>query len=217
MSTEICVQNYCFQGQVYSPAFSEPPSPSSIDSFSDDDMDNPLSPMSTNSDMCDDVQIVQTPRTSKKSFKRSNSDGDLCQYKSKVPKYANKYEELLQPLSPVTTLPCLVVPPLPLRSKPCDKKLQAEFESVIVDGSKDDVEAFLSKHSCDVNVNLYNSQGRTSLQQSCLDGNLELAKTLVKYGADHRLTTRDGFSTMNIAVFSGHSNLLMYILSLQRR
>ena len=43
---------------------------------------------------------------------------------------------------------------------------------------------------------------------------IELAKSLVKYGADHCLTNRDGFSTLQIAVFSGHPEMMMYILSL---
>ena len=209
MSTEICVQNYKYQGQVYSPAFSEPSSPSSM--ASSDDIMDPLSPMSTCSDSnCDEVKEVKVT----KPMKRSNSD--LCEFRSKVPKYANKYEEMLQPLSPVTTLPYKVIQPQMTVRQTTDQllKLQNEFESVITSGDIDKVEDFLSKHSTDININLYNSEGRTALQQSCADGRIDLARTLVKFGADHRLTNRDGFSTLQIAVFSGHSNLIMYILSL---
>ena len=41
-----------------------------------------------------------------------------------------------------------------------------------------------------------------------------MAKVLVKYGADSQQSTRDGFSTFHLAVFSGHSTLMTYILSL---
>lgn len=214
MSTEICVENYTFKGQVYSPAFSEPSSPSSI--YSDfEDMDS-LSPMSTCSDFnCDESQNNHQKSTST-SMKRSNSDGDLTKFRSKVPKYANKYEEMLQPLSPVTTLPCTIIPPRLSNRPNSDQliKLQNEFESVIVSDEIDKVEDFLSKHSTDININQYNYEGRTALQQSCVDGKIELAKSLVKYGADHCLTNRDGFSTLQIAVFSGHPEMMMYILSL---
>ena len=218
MSDEVCIQNYTYQGQVYSPAFSEPSSPSSIYS---EDMDS-LSPMSISTDVeCDEPQNRQKypeslVKNKSSSMKRSNSDGDLCEYRTKIPKYANKYEEMLQPLSPVTTLPCKIVQPR-TSNNPCSDqlvKLQKDFESVIISNNNEKIEDFLSKYSTDINVNLYNSEGRTALQQSCIDGKIELAKILVKYGADHRLTNRDGFSTLQIAVFSGHSDIMMYILSL---
>ena len=214
MSTEICVENYTFKGQVYSPAFSEPSSPSSI--YSDFEDTDSLSPMSTCSDFnCDESQN-NLQKSTTTSIKRSNSDGDLTKFRSKVPKYANKYEEMLQPLSPVTTLPCTIVPPRLSNRPNSDQlmKLQNEFESVIVSDEIVKIEDFLSKHSTDININQYNREGRTPLQQSCVDGKIELAKSLVKYGADHCLTNRDGFSTLQIAVFSGHPEMMMYILSL---
>ena len=213
MSTEICVENYTFKGQVYSPAFSEPSSPSSIYSDFEEDMDS-LSPMSTCSDFnCDESQNNQQKSTSTTSMKRSNSDGELTKFRSKVPKYANKYEEMLQPLSPVTTLPYIgrswtTDIPVP------NERLQRQFESVMEEGDVSAMESFLSSHgSSDVNVNQFNCDGRTALQESCLASNLPMARVLLKYGADPRMTTRDGFSTLQLAAFSGHSPLLLYILS----
>ena len=78
------------------------------------------------------------------------------------------------------------------------------------------IERFLAEHSTDVNINQYNLEGRTALQQSCVDGDLDLAKVLVKYGADHRLTTREGYPMLHLAAFSGHSELLLYILNLRK-
>ena len=80
-----------------------------------------------------------------------------------------------------------------------------------------DIEDFLTKHSENVDLNEYNEEGRTALQQSCFEGNLQLAQVLVRFGADSRLTTREGFSALHIAAFSGHSDVLLYIMSLKHR
>ena len=74
------------------------------------------------------------------------------------------------------------------------------------------VEDFLLHHSENIDVNQYNSDGRTALQQSCLVGNLPLVKLLVRFGANMRLTTREGFSILHIAAFSGHSDLLTFVM-----
>ena len=125
---------------------------------------------------------------------------------------------MLQPLSPVTTLPCEVVSPSPSRGHGIarDDKLQTEFNTVIESRDVEKVEVFLAKHSTEINVNQYNEEGRTSLQQCCVEGNLALVKVLVKYGADHLITTREGYSVTQLAAFAGKSDLLMYILNLSK-
>ena len=77
MSTTVCASNYEYQGQVYSPAFSEPSSPMSSTTSSQ--------PPSPKPDLEYDFEE---------------------EFVSKRPKFANKYEEMLQPLDPVRTLPC---------------------------------------------------------------------------------------------------------------
>ncbi|KAI8518148.1 hypothetical protein Bbelb_041650 [Branchiostoma belcheri] len=52
-----------------------------------------------------------------------------------------------------------------------------------------------------VNVNVFDPEGQTALHQSVLDGNLELVKLLVKFGADVRLANRDGWSALHIAAY----------------
>ncbi len=153
-----------------------------------------------------------------KSSKRKSSD-NLNEFRSKVPKYANKYEEMLQPLSPVTTLPCPVIRPLSSRThtRDFDAELQKQFEDLLTGTCAEEVDSFLNKHSDSLDIDAFNSEGRTALQQSCLEGDLPLAKVLVKFGANLRSTTRDGFSTFHLAVFSGHSQLMSYILNLQSR
>jgi ankyrin repeat protein len=39
------------------------------------------------------------------------------------------------------------------------------------------------------------------------------AKLLVRYGADVRLTSRDGWSPLHMASFAGNTELLLYLLS----
>ena len=123
---------------------------------------------------------------------------------------------MLQPLSPVTTLPfAQILGPHATVTVRVNDKVQRTFESVMEAGDVPAMEALLAASAAQINVNQFNCDGRTALQESCLEGNLPMAKVLIKYGADPRMTTRDGFSTLQLAAFSGHSPLLMYILSQQ--
>ena len=245
MSTHVTCYNYNYQGQVLSPAFSEPASPCSSTSsscYSDGEMEpdspdfGPISPKSPSTMTCISPKSPTStmtcdnnkPPLNVNKRKRSHSDGEVIdqrhqrqEFRTKVPRFANKYEEMLQPLSPVTTLPCDVVcPPSPNSKFPNPKycpKLQNQLQNVI--NTKDNInllDQFLYDHSTKVNINQYNLEGRTALQQSCVDGNLALAKVLVKYGADHRITTREGYPTLQCAVFSGHSEIFLYILNLRK-
>ncbi|KAF7241084.1 Notch-regulated ankyrin repeat-containing protein [Varanus komodoensis] len=56
-------------------------------------------------------------------------------------------------------------------------------------------------------------QGQTALHQSVIDGNLELVKLLVKFGADIRLANRDGWSALHIAAFGGHQDIVLYLIA----
>ncbi|XP_010219050.1 PREDICTED: notch-regulated ankyrin repeat-containing protein, partial [Tinamus guttatus] len=60
--------------------------------------------------------------------------------------------------------------------------------------------------NCEFNVNSFGPEGQTALHQSVIDGNLELVKLLVKFGADIRLANRDGWSALHIAAFGGHQD-----------
>ena len=190
----ISVHPYTYQGQVYSPAFSDVDASEAEESSSDESEASPLPP---------------PPSTPSQSLKRKLSSDKFV---SKRPKYANKYEEMLQPISPVTTLPCQSIP-VPVIPVKVNEKLQRQFESVINQQDIAAVDAFLSSHSSDININHFNGEGRTALHESCMEGHLAKAQVLIKYGADLRFTTRDGFSTLQLAAFSGHSPLLLYILS----
>ncbi|NXR67907.1 NARPA protein, partial [Rhadina sibilatrix] len=56
-------------------------------------------------------------------------------------------------------------------------------------------------------------EGQTALHQSVIDGNLELVKLLVKFGADIRLANRDGWSALHIAAFGGHQDIVLYLIT----
>lgn len=202
VTMSISVHPYTYQGQVYSPAFSDQ---DQSDSSDEGESLAPSSPLQS-SPVC-------SPRPTRKRKYSIGNAGQRPEFISQRPKYANKYEEMLQPLSPVTTLPYIgrswtTDIPVP------NERLQRQFESVMEEGDVSAMESFLSSHgSSDVNVNQFNCDGRTALQESCLASNLPMARVLLKYGADPRMTTRDGFSTLQLAAFSGHSPLLLYILS----
>ena len=278
MSEEISYSNYLYQGQVYSPAFSDPPSPSSPMSTSSDtgtssiqsDHSEDQSALSTNmspvykeanpcSSSHTSTDNKRIPFTSSKlsdtSGLKNDANKSSCngceddnssnptshntfsnpQVNSSRLKFPTKYHEMLQPLSPVTTLPVEEVIRRPLPNKTHitehDVQLQQQFHSLVDNATTcqvsktttnnentllssrvNSLEDFLVHHSENIDVNQYNTDGQTALQQSCLAGNLPLVKLLVRFGANMKLTTREGFSILHIAAFSGHSDLLTFVM-----
>ncbi|KAJ8401956.1 hypothetical protein AAFF_G00375370 [Aldrovandia affinis] len=67
--------------------------------------------------------------------------------------------------------------------------------------------------NCEFNVNSFGPEGQTALHQSVIDGNLELVKLLVKFGADIRLANREGWSALHIAAFGGHQDIVLYLIT----
>ncbi|XP_078472113.1 notch-regulated ankyrin repeat-containing protein B-like [Lampetra fluviatilis] len=67
---------------------------------------------------------------------------------------------------------------------------------------------------CDeFNVNSFGPEGHTALHQAVIDGNLELVKLLVRFGADTRLANRDGWSALHMAAFAGHQDIVLYLVA----
>ena len=268
MSTTVCLYNYEYNGQVYSPAFSDPPSPKDYNPDSEEDVEDPaLSPPSSptshkpenddisqcyssknkSSDLINN-QITSVPSTKdiwKHKLKRKSCDMDVRSdlysekpFVNKKPKFPTKYHEMLQPLSPYTTISPILSSETKFtelkhsrEQKPqtIDVQLQEKFNQLINSSlkleqeqtsSNDEkstrsIEDFLIDHSTNININRYNEEGQTPLQRCCLEGNLPLAKLLVKFGAKSKITTRDGFTTLHVAAFSGHSQMLFYIMSVK--
>jgi hypothetical protein len=278
MSTTVCLNDYEYNGQVYSPAFSDPPSPKDYNTDSEEDgcdledssLSPPMSPQkresekkTTNTQLSVNSRaiIINTPFIElpsakdlwrnklkrKRSDTEKKSDNEITTdslhipfpFVNKKPKFPTKYHEMLQPLSPVTTFP----PPNTtttnfslLNSKQkamkTDVKLQEQFNLLINDNESLNgeqqlsssssveslttmVEEFLIQHSKSIDINRYDNEGQTPLQRCCLVGNLPLAKLLVKFGAKSKITTRDGFTTLHIAAFSGHSQMLFFIMNMR--
>ena len=285
MTEEISYSNYLYQGQVYSPAFSDPPSPSSpmstssdtvttasiqSDSYSPEEVSveaedmspiyNEETPSSSSNASVDAHTLSSIPsstsdkrgseqtvdnsafnnRKASHAFNHSSQNSfSALQGSASKPRYPTKYHKMLQPLSPVTTLPVeeVIRRPLPNRTHVTehDQQLQKQFHC-LVESATDQVsnktttnnsetillarvnslEEFLIRHSENIDVNQYNSDGQTALQQGCLAGNLPLVKLLVRFGSNMRLTTREGFSILHIAAFSGSSDLLTFVMGQQK-
>jgi hypothetical protein len=177
------------------------------------DSDPPSPASSWVSDASDEPEVVEV--------RKRSCPGDQAvvvgqTFVNKKPRFATKYDEMLQPLSPITMLPVEALSPPPQRPN-LNSQHQVEFRDLLASNSNlADVESFLDGHSQTIDINEYNSEGRTAFQQCCYEGNLPAARLLVRYGADSKLTTREGFSALHIAAFSGHSNVLMYVMSLRR-
>lgn len=97
-----------------------------------------------------------------------------------------------------------------------DQRLQMEFEDAVSKAVYDKLDNILSRHSENININLYNEDGQTPLQHFCMMGHLELVKLLVRYGADIKLRTREGWSLIHIASFSGSPDMVSFVLRCSR-
>ncbi|XP_066511145.1 notch-regulated ankyrin repeat-containing protein B-like [Hoplias malabaricus] len=91
---------------------------------------------------------------------------------------------------------------------------QRVFQEALRKGDTEGLRLLLQgMSSCEFNVNSFGPEGQTALHQSVIDGNLELVKLLVKFGADVRLANRDGWSALHIAAFGGHQDIALYLIT----
>lgn len=189
------------QSNVYSPAFSDPPSP-----------------MSTTSDIDETDMITSSTTSLTELVQEQPVKPEIRHFVNKMPAFPTIYHEALQPLSPLTTLPVpsRVMPSSSTRSQKIDEALQAEFvQKCLRVNDVPALEDFLRLHSEHLNLNAYDEYGSTPLHMACLEGNLPLVKVLIQFGANPHLTNRDGFSLAHLASFSYNSQLLTYILGLK--
>ncbi|XP_077778327.1 notch-regulated ankyrin repeat-containing protein B [Podarcis muralis] len=106
-------------------------------------------------------------------------------------------------------------PPPPLSPPPAPG--ERLFRDAVRAGNTAAVHALLrTMNSCEFNVNAFGPEGQTALHQSVSDGNLELVKLLVRFGADVRLANRDGWSALHMAAFSGHQDIVLYLVAKAR-
>ena len=157
--------------------------------------------------------VVQTPTeiNQKMTIKRKCEDGGIS---LKKPCYRGTiYEKMLSPISPSLTLP------IPTRicessERFINRSLQKELVQLLEESDEDELKDFLMKNSDQIDINQYGEDGVTPLQRVCQAGGVVgVARTLIGYGADVRLTSRDGWSAVHMATFSGNTRLMLYILS----
>uniref|UniRef100_A0AAZ3SA00 Notch-regulated ankyrin repeat-containing protein n=1 Tax=Oncorhynchus tshawytscha TaxID=74940 RepID=A0AAZ3SA00_ONCTS len=91
---------------------------------------------------------------------------------------------------------------------------QIVFQEAVKQGNTKELHSLLQNMTnCEFNVNSFGPEGQTALHQSVIDGNLELVKLLVKFGADIRLANREGWSALHIAAFGGHQDIVLYLIT----
>ncbi|XP_035218696.1 notch-regulated ankyrin repeat-containing protein-like [Stegodyphus dumicola] len=94
-----------------------------------------------------------------------------------------------------------------------DTSYQEDLLKAVRDGDAIELQKILQRWEGCVNINYYDKEGQTALHLSCMDGNLELVKLLVKFGADVRLANRDGWSALHIAAYGGHQDIALYLIA----
>jgi len=94
---------------------------------------------------------------------------------------------------------------------------QHVFLEAVRKGDMSQLRRLLDELRASVDVNGYNCDGQTALHQSCLSGNLDLVKLLVRFGADVRLANRDGWSALHIAAWHGHRDIALYLINANTR
>ena len=245
MSQTICMYNYEYNGHVYSPAFSEPPSPAatSDDNKTPTDSDaeeeqretssspppvvatsllERLAPLST-SHHATYRPWAATSTGSSESYLKKRRLSSAHPYSQPIvnrkPRFPTKYHERLQPMEPLTTMPVATI--TPTHRSDHSESAQADFHSTLQKCLSEqkpltDLEAYLTDNRDRIDVNQYmGDSGQTPLHLACMQGDVAVAKLLVRYGANPRLTTRDGFSCMHIAAFSGSADVMLYVMSLK--
>ena len=159
---------------------------------------------------------IQTPAeiNRKLAVKRKSDEYRLAAVKR--PCYRGTiYEKRLLPMPAATILPVQTnVCDMP-RCQQVDKKLQTRFIGLLqCDDTVDELNRFLSENSDKIDINEYGEDGVTPLQRICqVGGDVEVAQTLIRFGADPRLTSRDGWSAVHMASFSGNTKLMRYLLA----
>lgn len=131
------------------------------------------------------------------------------------------YEERLQPLFTARTEPpSSNSRPMPTATHRSgyDADLQARFNAAVAAASYTELEELLRCYAHRININEYDlASGQTAMQKFCVAGDLSLIQLMVRYGADSRLCSRDGWSTLHMAAWSGRPEVIMYVLDCSKR
>jgi ankyrin repeat protein len=144
-------------------------------------------------------------------------------------RFRNVYEERLQPLYTARTEPPppdnhhhhrQQQRPMPAAThrSGVDPSLQARFNAAVAAASYHDLEDLLRSDAHRININAFDpATGQTALQRFCVAGELSLIQLMVRYGADSRLCSRDGWSPVHMAAWSGRPEVMLYVMDCSKR
>nr|ACO13113.1 Notch-regulated ankyrin repeat-containing protein B [Lepeophtheirus salmonis] len=199
----------------YSPAFSEHDEDEEEDSFSLEEDKKSLQESNSLPSSPESIPEEEPQSKYKMTRPHSRSSRSSNPYVNKKPRFANIYEERLQPLSPCTILsdPSLS-PSLPPVGERLSER-QTEFLKLIRDSKASPlVQEFLSIHSENISINAFDiSSGYTALHSAILSQDSSLVRLLLQYGSNPHIRTRDGLSCVHLAAFGTDPAILNMVLS----
>lgn len=91
-------------------------------------------------------------------------------------------------------------------------KLRKDVCDAIVDEDVNKLNKILLNNYNSINLNYIDIEGQTPLHRGCTNGNLDIVKLLINYGADLNLTNRFGWYPIHIASYFGHVNIVLYLI-----
>ena len=90
--------------------------------------------------------------------------------------------------------------------------IRSELYNAIKEQNMDKLSKFLVNSKTYVNLNFIDKDGQSPLHRSCILGNLDMVKLLVKYGANYNLANRDGWYPIHLASYFGFAHIVMYLI-----
>ena len=132
-------------------------------------------------------------------------------------RFNNIYEERLLPLLPSVTESQVRTKavPRPTHVTSLDPALQHRFEECVRRCWDRELEQLLASPDtrARIDINQLSAEsGHTPLQAAALRGELGVVRVLVRHGADPGLASRDGWSTLHLAAYSGHPEVAQFLL-----
>ena len=98
-----------------------------------------------------------------------------------------------------------------------ESSLQSEFSLLVSRKDPEKLEKFLKLHIKELNINQMSKEGETALHRLCQEYStsgviVSMVKVLLKYGADPRMPTLQGWSPLHIVSNTGNSEVMMCLM-----
>ena len=208
------------EDEAFSPASSVSSAASSMSTSSDaSPVPSPAASISSADSAQSNVSDFAVLDNRRRSWGGATSSSEPLAKRSRAA-FRDSYEaRLQQPLVPVQSAPCQNQRLLPkaTHKSHVDEQKQSLFQNAVIKADIDEIDDILRRHSESIDINKYDGDGQTPIQRFCQAGNLGLVKLLVQYGADLKLRTREGWSMIHIASFTGNPAMLSFVLKSTRR